>query len=85
MKIHWRLAKKYIEKSDRKSDGCKSASNCECCEIENKDCTKCNKGCLNYIGCGPWNRCERPCKYCLYWTGYGLEYEDSLDNDGVIL
>jgi len=71
MKIHWKLINQYIEKAE-----------CGC------DCSRYNcddNGCLTYVSCGPKNRCPRPCKHCLYWTGYGLDYEDSLEESGVIL
>lgn len=58
MKIHWRLINEYIEKASSE-DNCKLYDKVD--------------GCVNYVSCGPKNRCLCPCKRCLYWTGYGLE------------
>jgi hypothetical protein len=57
MKIHWRLINEYIEKASSEGN----------CKLYNEV-----DGCVNYVGCGP-KPCKNPCKYCLYWTGYGLE------------
>lgn len=85
MKIHWRLINEYIKNADPVPNGCNQHLNCCPCLKDSKDCTNCQEGCVNYVGCGPMHRCKRPCKYCLYWTGYGLDYEDSLERDGVTL
>jgi len=84
MKIHWKLIKEYIEKADPAPDGCKKLTS-RCDKCEKKECSGCENSCLVYCSCGPYNRCSRPCKYCLYWTGYGLDYEDSLEENGMIL
>jgi len=59
MKIHWKLINEYIEKASSPPKECRERGN----------------ECVLYVSCGPKNKCSRPCKYCLYWTGYGLEWE----------
>lgn len=44
----------------------KHSSNCVC---KNKDL---GVSCCVYVSCGPVP-CDKPCKYCLFWEGYGLD------------
>jgi len=32
-----------------------------------------SRQCVNFVGCGPRPGCKRPCKRCLFWTGYCID------------